>query len=44
MADTEKTWDFTGLRVMFLNGTRKRSPEVSNTEGLIEASAAIMRR
>ena len=44
MADTEQTWDFTGLRAMFLNGTLKRSPEVSNTEGLIEVSASIMRR
>jgi multimeric flavodoxin WrbA len=44
MADTEQNWDFTGLRAMFLNGTLKRSPEVSNTEGLIEVSASIMRR
>jgi len=44
MADTEKEWDFTGLRAMFLNGTLKRSPEVSNTEGLIEVSASLMRR
>ncbi len=44
MADTEQNWDFTGLRAVFLNGTLKRSPEVSNTEGLIEVSASIMRR
>jgi multimeric flavodoxin WrbA len=44
MADTERNWDFTGLKAMFLNGTLKRSPEVSNTEGLIEVSASIMRR
>ena len=44
MADREQDWDFTGLRAMFLNGTLKRSPEVSNTEGLIEVSAALMRR
>jgi hypothetical protein len=43
MADTEQIWDFSGLRAMFLNGTLKRSPEVSNTEGLIEVSASIMR-
>ncbi|HEX5334322.1 MAG TPA: NAD(P)H-dependent oxidoreductase, partial [Propionicimonas sp.] len=44
MADTGQGWDFTGLKAMFLNGTLKRSPEVSNTEGLIEVSASIMRR
>ena len=44
MADTEQNWDFTGLTAMFLNGTLKRSPEVSNTEGLIEVSASLMRR
>jgi len=44
MADTEQNWDFTGLKAMFLNGTLKRSPEVSNTGGLIEVSASIMRR
>ena len=42
MADTEKNWDFTGLTAMFLNGTLKRSPEVSHTEGLIEVSASLM--
>ena len=36
--------DFTGLRAMFINGTLKRSPEVSNTQGLVDASAAIMRK
>ena len=44
MADTEQIWDFSGLGAMFLNGTLKRSPEVSNTEGLIEVSASLMRR
>ncbi|MFF2520737.1 flavodoxin family protein [Streptomyces liangshanensis] len=29
---------------MFLNGTLKRSPEVSNTDGLIKLSSGIMRR
>ena len=32
MADTEQSWDFTGLRAMFLNGAVKRTPEVSNTK------------
>ncbi len=35
--------DFSGLRATFVNGTLKRSPEPSHTEGLVEASAAIMR-
>jgi multimeric flavodoxin WrbA len=34
--------DYSGLRALFINCTLKRSPEVSNTEGLIDASAAIM--
>jgi multimeric flavodoxin WrbA len=37
-------WDFTGLRATYINCTLKRSPEVSNTEGLVDASAAIMLR
>jgi multimeric flavodoxin WrbA len=37
-------WDFTGLRAMYINCTLKKSPEISNTEGLIDASATIMRR
>jgi multimeric flavodoxin WrbA len=36
--------DFTGLRAMYVNCTLKKSPEISNTEGLIDASAAIMRK
>ncbi len=35
-------YDFSGLRAMFINCTLKRSPEPSNTEGLVDASAAIM--
>ena len=34
--------DFSGLRAMFINCTLKRSPELSHTEGLVDASAAIM--
>ena len=34
--------DFSGLRAMFINCTLKKSPELSHTEGLIDASAAIM--
>ncbi len=36
--------DYTGLRAMFINCTLKKSPDTSNTEGLVEASAAVMRK
>ncbi len=36
--------DFSDLRAMFINCTLKRSPEVSNTQGLMDISAEIMRR
>ena len=35
-------WRFDGLRALFINGTLKRSPEPSNTQGLIDISRAIM--
>jgi len=44
MTDSDLSWDFTGLRAMFINCTLKRSPEPSHTEGLVEASAAVMRK
>jgi multimeric flavodoxin WrbA len=45
MTQTEESGtDFTGLRAMFVNCTLKRSPEPSHTGGLIETSAAIMRK
>lgn len=34
--------DFTGLRALFINLTLKRSPEPSNTQGLIDISTGIM--
>jgi len=37
-------WDFAGLTAMFVNCTLKRSPEVSNTQGLADLSMEIMRR
>jgi multimeric flavodoxin WrbA len=37
-------WDFSGLRALFVNCTLKRSPEVSNTQGLADISMEIMRR
>jgi len=36
--------DFSGLSAFFVNCTLKRSPEVSNTQGLVDISAAIMRK
>lgn len=36
--------DFDGLKAIFFNGTLKRSPETSNTEGLLDASADLMKR
>lgn len=36
--------DFTGLKALFFNGTLKKSPEVSNTEGLLKASMALMEK
>ena len=40
----ESPYDFTDLRAMFINCTLKRSPEVSNTQGLMDISIEIMRR
>ena len=39
-----ETWDFGGLRALFINCTLKRSPEVSNTQALVDASRALMER
>jgi multimeric flavodoxin WrbA len=41
---TQTRWDFSDLRAVFINCTLKPSPEVSNTQGLIDLSAEIMRR
>ena len=38
------TMDFSNLRALFFNGTLKKSPEVSNTEGLLEASRDLMEK
>jgi hypothetical protein len=40
----QSRWDFSDLRALFINCTLKRSPEVSNTEGLANISMEIMRR
>ena len=37
-------WDFSDLTAIFINCTLKRSPEVSNTQGLADHSIAIMQR
>lgn len=36
--------DFSGLKAMYINCTLKRSPEVSNTQGLVDRSVALMRK
>ncbi|MES2876425.1 MAG: flavodoxin family protein [Patescibacteria group bacterium] len=36
--------DFDGLSAIFFNGTLKRSPETSNTDGLLQASAELMQK
>jgi len=37
-------YDFSGLKAIVFNCTLKKSPEVSNTEGLVDVSAKIMRK
>lgn len=37
-------YDFSGLRAVFINGTLKKSPEMSNTDGLIDVSRKIMEK
>ena len=37
-------WDFSDLSALYINCTLKRSPEVSNTQGLADRSIAIMER
>ena len=41
---SQETWDFSDLSAVFINTTLKKSPEVSNTQGLMDASIEIMRR
>ena len=40
----ESKWDFSDLKVLFLNCTLKKSPELSHTDGLIAISKAIMEK
>jgi multimeric flavodoxin WrbA len=44
MAENASAWRFDGLRAMFINCTLKPSPEMSHTQGLVDASADVMRR
>jgi multimeric flavodoxin WrbA len=37
-------WDFSDLRALFINCTLKKSPDKSNTNGLVEASRKIMEK
>lgn len=41
---SDPDYDFTGLRALFINCTLKRSPEPSNTQGLVDISTSIMTR
>lgn len=41
---TNQKPDFSGLSALFFNCTLKRSPERSNTEGLIDASVKLMQK
>ena len=43
MVETSET-DYSDLRALFINCTLKRSPEISNTQGLMDISIEIMRR
>ncbi len=39
-----KKWDFSGLNALIFNCTLKKSPEVSNTQGLIDASQELLEK
>ncbi len=39
---TKNNDDFSGLKALFFNGTLKKSPETSNTDGLIKVSRDLM--
>jgi hypothetical protein len=39
---TTSAWDFGDLKALFVNCTLKPSPDVSNTQGLMDVSMAIM--
>ena len=41
--NTQASFEYQGLRALFINCTLKRSPEISNTQGVITLSAHLMR-
>jgi len=41
---TSHDWDFSDLTALYVNCTLKRSPQVSNTEGLMRLSMEIMEK
>lgn len=41
---SQSMWDFSDLSAIFINSTLKKSPEVSNTQGLMDLSIEIMHR
>lgn len=40
----QDSWDFSDLSAIYINTTLKKSPETSNTQGLMDRSAEVMRR
>ena len=44
MTDAASKYDFKGLHALFFNTTLKKSPEVSNTQGLVDISTQIMQK
>jgi multimeric flavodoxin WrbA len=40
----DKRYDFSNLKALFFNGTLKKSPAASNTDGLIKVSTDIMQK
>lgn len=40
---TPASFDYSGLRALFINCTLKRGPEISNTQGVIDLSVNLMR-
>jgi multimeric flavodoxin WrbA len=44
MGDQAKDYDFSELKAVYFNCTLKKSPEVSNTEGLLDVSRLIMEK
>jgi multimeric flavodoxin WrbA len=40
----DKKWQFKGLKALYINCTLKKSPDISNTQGVIDISQKIMRK